>query len=229
MTRLVLLPGLDGTGDLFEPFVRELQGAPHQVVGYPTDRVLDYTGHEAHVRTKLPTDEDYVLLAESFSGPVGISIAASDPPGLRGLILCVTFAANPLPMLGGLGRLAATLPAVKLHPAIAGPWLHNGLASPELRRAQASVLSKVSAQAIRARVAALLAVDRGALLRKIQVPMLYMRARKDRLVPASASRKILELRPDVELAEFDAPHLLLQIEPQKCAAAVLDFIRRRCS
>jgi len=229
MTRLVLLPGIDGTGDLFEPFVRELRGTPHQVVGYPTDRVLDYAGHEAHVRAKLPADEDYVLLAESFSGPVGISIAASDPPRLRGLILCVTFAANPLPILGGMSRLVATLPAVKLHPAIAGPWLHGGRASPELRRAQASVLSKVSAQVVRARVAALLAVDRGALLRKIQVPMLYMRARNDRLVPASAGRRILELRPDVELAEFDAPHLLLQIEPEKCADTVLDFIRRRCS
>jgi len=229
MTRLVLLPGLDGTGDLFEPFVRELQGVPHQVVAYPTDRVLDYAGHEAHVRARLPTDEDYVLLAESFSGPVGIAIAASAPPRLRGLILCVSFAANPLPMLGGLSRLIAILPAIKLHPALAGPWLHGGRASAELRRALAAVLSKVSARVLRTRVAELLAVDRVAQLRKIEVPMLYMRARQDRLVPAAAGRKILELRPDVELVEFDAPHLLLQIEPAKCAAAVLDFMRRRCS
>jgi len=55
--------------------------------------------------------------------------------------------------------------------------------------------------------------------------MLYLRARDDRLVPASAGRAIQELRPDCEFIEIDAPHFLLQTEPKSCAAAVLAFAR----
>ena len=40
---LVLLPGLDGTGEQFEPLLRELPASLTPiVVRYPTDRVLGY-------------------------------------------------------------------------------------------------------------------------------------------------------------------------------------------
>jgi len=94
MTILVLLPGLDGTGELFAPFVGALTGIDTRVIAYPADRAMDYPEHEGFVRDKLPRDEDYFLLAESFSGPIGISIAATAPPRLRGLILCGTFASR---------------------------------------------------------------------------------------------------------------------------------------
>jgi hypothetical protein len=68
-------------------------------------------------------------------------------------------------------------------------------------------------------------VDYRPLLRRIEVPMLYLRARADRLIPVAAGRAILESRPDVELAEFDAPHFLLQTEPEACARAVEQFMK----
>jgi hypothetical protein len=51
------------------------------------------------VRAALPTRGRFVLLAESFSGPLAIRIAADPPSALVGLILCVTFARNPYPSL----------------------------------------------------------------------------------------------------------------------------------
>ena len=55
MTRtLILLPGMDGTGELFFPLTRAL-GAhiPTKIVRYP-NRPLDYREHEAFVREQLP-------------------------------------------------------------------------------------------------------------------------------------------------------------------------------
>jgi hypothetical protein len=46
------------------------------------------------------------------------------------------------------------------------------------------------------------------------------------LIPVSAGQSVFQLRPDAELAEFDAPHFLLQTEPRACAAAVMSFIQR---
>jgi len=226
LTALVLLPGLDGTGDLFAPFVAALDGVCTHIVGYPHDRAMGYAEHEAYARNELPADKDYVLLAESFSGPIGIAIAASKPAGLRGLILCASFASNPLPLFSPLSRLIGAFPAPRVPPSVAAPWLYAGRATPELRRAHAAAMAKVSARVLAARVAAILAVDQRAQLAGIDVPMLYLRAKEDRLVSDSVARAILRARPGTQFMEFDAPHFLLQTEPEACAAVTREFIQR---
>ena len=227
MTKLVLLPGLDGTGELFAPFVDALGGFPTQVIAYPPDRAMTYAEHEAYARDRLPTDEDFVLLAESFSGPIGISIAAAAPPRLKGLILCGTFASNPLPVFGPLSKIVNAAPALRVPTALTAPWLYAGRATPQLRRAHAQAMSHVAPSTIRARLAAILAVDYRTMLRRIEVPVFYMRALEDRLVPASAGRAIQKLRPDFEFTEIAAPHFMLQTEPEACVAAVMSFVHRR--
>ena len=225
--KLVLLPGLDGTGDLFAPFIAALDGNDAEVVRYPTDRAMDYAEHEAMARAQLPQD-DFVLLAESFSGPVGISISASPPPGLRGLVLCATFASNPFPMFKPLAGLMRMLAVPKLPSSIAARWLFPGRGTPELQCAFADTMRRVSRRALGGRIAAILSVDNRELLSRIAVPVLYLRANQDRVIPRAAGLAILNLRPDIALATFDAPHFLLQTEATACAAAVLDFARR-CS
>jgi pimeloyl-ACP methyl ester carboxylesterase len=224
--RLVLIPGLDGTGDLFASFVVAFGGVDTQIISYPPDRSMNYAEHEAHVRERLPNDGDYMLLAESFSGPVGIAIAASAPAGLKGLILCCSFASNPVPVFGPLGGLISMFPAMKIPPALMAPFLYGGHGTPALRRAHAQAMAKVSATTLRARVSAILAADCSALLSRVQVPMLYMQANADRLVPRSALRKIERIRPDIQVVEFDAPHFLLQTQPELAAASAASFINK---
>jgi hypothetical protein len=105
MVALVLLPGLDGTGLLFEDFVAALGSDVDVVVArYPTDRPLDYANLEQIARSFIPPNIPFVLLGESFSGPIALSIAASSPPGLLGVIMCCSFARNPYPCLLPLVR-----------------------------------------------------------------------------------------------------------------------------
>ena len=61
----VLLPGMDGSGALFDEFVSELQ-SKSIVISYP-DQPFGYEELEQHVRSRLPIDEPFMLLAESFS------------------------------------------------------------------------------------------------------------------------------------------------------------------
>jgi hypothetical protein len=86
MPQLIILPGLDGTGVRITPFLREMERVvPRAVIGYPPDRPMGYAELESLVRHSLPESERYVLLAESFSGPIAIRVAANPPPGLAGL------------------------------------------------------------------------------------------------------------------------------------------------
>jgi pimeloyl-[acyl-carrier protein] methyl ester esterase len=111
MANLVILPGLDGTGARFADFISAIAPAVDaRVIPFPTDEPLGYAQLETLVRRALPSDRRFVLLAESFSGPLAIRIGADPPRGLAGVILCGTFAKNPYPWLRLMRPLAVRLP-----------------------------------------------------------------------------------------------------------------------
>ena len=93
---VVLLPGLDGTGVLFRPF---LQACPEHVtpvvIDFPRDERLDYAELEQHVVDRLPTADRTVIVGESFSGPLALRVAARRPAGLIGVVLCASFVRPP--------------------------------------------------------------------------------------------------------------------------------------
>lgn len=88
----VLLPGLDGTGALFAPFLRAWNRRPPPVViDCPRERFLDYDGALDCVLARLPDSVPLVVVAESFSGPVGVALAVRLPERVRALVLCASF------------------------------------------------------------------------------------------------------------------------------------------
>jgi pimeloyl-ACP methyl ester carboxylesterase len=223
--RLVLLPGLDGTGRLLRNF-RDAIGAHTTtiLVSYPTVRMLDYAALEAFVRSRLPRRKPFVLLAESFSGPIAIGIAANRPAGLRGLILACSFARNPIPMLAPLGPLIRLLP-IRWAPVGLLAWPTLGrYATPTLRSELADALRRVSPSVIRKRLRLVVDVDVSPLLDRVAVPILYLRASEDRLVPRSGSYALAAM-PHVRFVEVEGPHFLLQANPSAAAAHVQEFLR----
>src|ERR1700677_2682366 len=95
-TALVLLPGLDGTGIQFRPLLPHLPKEIRPIVlSYPPDQALGYADLLPRVLSALPKDVPFVLLGESFSGPLAIMAAATRPSGLVVLILCATYIRNP--------------------------------------------------------------------------------------------------------------------------------------
>ncbi len=224
---VVLLPGMDGTGELFESFRRAFGSSVRVlVVRYPLDQPLDYLGLEQLVRTKLPRDEPLILVAESFSGPVAISIAAEKPSGLVGLVLCSTFAKTPRAGLVWLGPAVAWLP-VKLAPVRILSWLLMGRYETAALRAQLKAsLDQVSGAVLRARAKAVLSVDVTASLGTVTVPVLYLLASDDWVVPSTAASLISQVLPSVEVVPIRAPHFLLQIAAEDAVLALRSFAGR---
>lgn len=209
---------MDGTGELFGPFIAALGGEfDVRVVRYPPGHCGGYEGLEEIARAAIPRDQPYVLLGESFSGPIAISIAASAPGQLLGLVLCCTFARNPRP---ALAVLKPFLKAVPLNSLPAG-WL----VARQMRAAFERALDQVTTQALSARMRAVLDVDVCDRLESCGVPILYLRATRDRLVPRAAASLIASIKPATRVAEFDAPHFLLQTVPERAAREVGAFVR----
>jgi pimeloyl-ACP methyl ester carboxylesterase len=176
------------------------------------------------VLDNLPRDQPYVLLGESFSGPLALRIAARAPAGLVGLILCASFAKNPFAWLGWTRPLAAYLPVKSLPRWVRAPLMWGSLSPDRAPSQMERAMSGVSAAVIRQRIAALLAVDETSALELIRMPTLVLRATGDRVIPKAATRRIRNSLPQAQFLEINAPHLLLQTRPEECAAAVLRFL-----
>jgi pimeloyl-ACP methyl ester carboxylesterase len=220
----VLLPGMDGTGDLFAPFVEALgANVSVVVVRYPPDQALGYAGLETVARAALPVDRPYVLLGESFSGPIAVSIAATRPPMLRGLVLCGSFARNPQPLLKPFRAVLGRTPIAAVPMALVNGVLLGRFSTPALRASLRAALAQISQPAMQSRVDAVLTADVSTQLAAVVVPILYLRATHDRVVGAAAWRWILEVQPNAQTAAIEAPHLLLQAAPVAAARAVAAF------
>jgi sigma-B regulation protein RsbQ len=223
---LVLLPGLDGTGKLFSEFVNTLgSGVDSRIVAYPKDQPLGYDELETLVLAAMPRNQPFILLGESFSGPLAIRIAARAPAGLAALILCASFAKNPFPWLWWARPLAAYLPLKSLPRWVRAPLMWGSASAQRAPAQMERAIAGVAPSVIRRRIAALLAADESAALGLLRLPVLVLRARRDRVISRAATRWILQTLPSVQLAEIDGPHLLLQTRPAECAEAVCRFMR----
>ncbi len=216
---------MDGTGELFAPFVAALDGQLETlVIDYPREEPLGYDALEAFVRQRLPAKERFVLLGESFSGPIAISIAAKPPQNFAALVLCCTFASNPIGALSALNTIARFLPVERAPGFAMSHALMGSDATPELRAALERAMSSVSPQVIRARAAAVLCLRNSGKLALVDKPMLYLRARRDRVVPRKSGDEILRACEQAQLVEIDAPHFLLQTRAFEAIKAVSSFI-----
>jgi len=217
---------MDGTARLFHRFdaaLRAQAAIDTLSIAYPA-APLAYAALEAFVRERLPQDRPFVVLAESFSGPLGAALRADPPPGMRALVLCCSFVRNPRPMLAPLRHLLGlvpfgVMPGFALRQALLAPC-----STPQLQDELAAALAQVPPSVLRLRLRAVLETDASRSFARGTLPVLYLRARHDHLVPPANALQILRLAPGAQLADIAAPHMLLQAAPEAAAGAVAAFV-----
>jgi pimeloyl-[acyl-carrier protein] methyl ester esterase len=223
---LVLLPGMDGTGDLFAPLISRLsRGFTPQVVAYP-DNDASYDEHISEVRASLPTDHPYLLVAESYSGPVAVALAAEQPSGLTGVVLCASFLRCPSATLNRINRLLHMAPPVRVPTALVIPFVLGGYATTSLRRLISGSVRKVSPRTVLARLSNVARVDVSVSAKKVVVPCLYLRARSDRLVPSAAGEAVRKAIRSTQVVDLAGPHFLLQSNPAEAVNEIDKFVSR---
>jgi pimeloyl-ACP methyl ester carboxylesterase len=226
---IVLLSGLDGTGRLFGHLLATLpSNLKPIVVSYPNDLLNDYNELEIYATGKMPSNERLVLLAESFSGPVALNIAAKGQRNVVAVILVATFIQNPLHF--NFLRFQCFIGAPLFRLPIPRSFIRNlllGKDAPEILVGEFfDVLNSVNPRILAHRLRLILHANAKQALVKCPVPMLYLRATEDKVIKKRSLDVILRLRPDVESVSINAPHLLLQYAPLKASQVVVDFLQR---
>ncbi len=217
---IVLLPGMDGTGELLRPLAKRLSTyRPVHLIDYPVDRFLNYDQLVLYVKARLP-DDRFVILGESFSGPVAIEIAATESKA-AGLILASSFARHPLPTL--LAAFTGLLDLRWIPTSIIVAALMGSAATLEIKHKLRQVLAALPGDILRARAREVLRVDKLKRLDEITCPMLCLHGRSDRLVRKKFVDEIVAARPDCQVQLLDSPHMLLAIDADAAAAVIEAF------
>ena len=220
---IVLLPGLDGTGLLLQDFKAALERFyTVKLISYPVDDPLSYDELLPLIRAGLP-DGNFIVVGESFSGPLALRLAMDAPSGLRGIVLGASFARLDLQLKSALAGLVKFIPVHYIPSHILAFILLGRWATPDHRRHLTGALSRVSSKVLVARVEAVLNIDLVKDARRLALPLLYLRASADRLIPSSAVRSITSIAPTTIIQEIAAPHFLFQTAPTACADAIRRF------
>lgn len=222
--RLILLPGLNGDGELFAPLLAELPtDLQPLILPLPATGAQDHASLARVLRPQLEALEaPFVLLCESFSGALAhlLCCALDNPP--KGLILASSFLHRPrtlLPPAALVGRIRELL---------LKPWLIKAFclgtgAAPELVALIGRQLAQLPTPLLSARLETLRSMRPP--LATLTLPTLQLAARQDRLVSSAASHGVAHYCSDLQRIELDGPHFLLQREPRACAQAIAAFAR----
>jgi pimeloyl-[acyl-carrier protein] methyl ester esterase len=228
---LVLLPGLDGTGNLFASFLPELPPTVKVITAaFPSQRFLPYPELVSWLREIVPKDGPFAILAESYGTPLAVNFAATHPPNLTGIILTAGFISNPVRRWGPLPKLLARPLFFRFRPP---DFLHEyftvGSHAPEsLKLALRRTVRSLNAEVLAKRARATIDCDAREEIRQVKVPLLYLQATEDRLVGSDCLDEIKRLHPETISLSIRAPHLLLQREPRIAASAIIGFLNEHC-
>jgi pimeloyl-ACP methyl ester carboxylesterase len=85
-------------------------------------------------------------------------------------------------------------------------------------------MSTLASAVMQARLKAVLQVDVSDRLGRLKMPVLYLRALVDKVVPRRSSKWLGDRLPRMKIVEIKAPHFLLKVCPQAAAEVVDAFI-----
>jgi len=105
-TRIILLPGLDGTGTLFKPLLEEIHNQRSiEIIRYPVNEALTYNELTSLVEEVIKNKSSIYLIAESFSGPIALKLLNNHKNKIKGIILVASFITTPRKYLLNISKL----------------------------------------------------------------------------------------------------------------------------
>ena len=219
--RLVLLPGLNGSSTLFTPLIETLTGIECWPLSLPALGPQDYSSLADALSRQLGTTP-FVLLGESFSGPLAYQLALRTPTGLRGVIFAASFLSRPNPAMALLAHLPIPRPLATLPSLLRVLCLGKTADEYILQRVQREI-RRLDQRLLHARMKTLASLQ--APRQPMELPCLHLWPQQDRLVAYSAAEGLAQVCRNIHQMRLDGPHFILQARPKACAGAITAFMQ----
>lgn len=220
--KVILLPGLDGTGLLFN----ELLAFLPDDVDYDVVVLDELVGnsiieHAQMLASRYDDSEELLVVAESFSGRLAYELALLIPQQIKHLIFVASFISRPI----GIASIAHYLPSFALTDKPLNRFMLKLLGFANLCRdkqlnAVFKSLSIAEFSNLRWRLRQISKMRK--VTRKLSVGATYIRPSKEYLVGINAVNHIEETFQSFDMRVLDGGHFIAQYQPQQCAQIILE-------
>ncbi|HEY0714991.1 MAG TPA: alpha/beta hydrolase [Polyangia bacterium] len=216
---LILLPGLDGTAALFDPFLAAAPSAfSMRPLPLPNDRPRNYRELADWVLTQLPAGP-IALVAESFSGPLALMVA-DRCERVTSVVLCASFVEPPV--AGVFGRIPKLFWKRPPPAALVRFFLAGG--DRVLGEVVGRTIGALDPEITAARIEAVLSVNVTAELARYTRPLMFLDATQDRIIRSRAHQRARNIKPSAHFVQIEGPHLILQTRPVEAWRHIEPFL-----
>lgn len=223
-TKLLLLPGMDGSGELFDwliPFLED-NFEIHNIC-YPKDIDQSYDNLTCWLY-EIIKDEEVFVLGESFSGPIAITLAAKSNSKIKGLILVSSFANPPISPI--MLRLVSLINFEYI------PFFMKKLALLGFKRIFGTkekfklVMHQVAPELISSRIMEVANCSKYLAQTKIDLPLLILEPEIDLFSNSQSIIQRCVSKRNLVYKSVKSPHMLLQTNPEFAANEIIAFARK---
>lgn len=217
------LPGMHGDASLFPPLAEYFHDESVELVEYPQNISQDYKSLEKWLSEHLDWSQPRVLIAESFSGPLALQIAAKFPQSVKAIVLAASFCAAPTnPSLA----LLPLRPLMMLRPPCS--TIRHFLCGDSLDDAKVKALQKtvinIPAKVLSQRVRTMLTLEAADCPSLPHIPMLILQAQYDNIISWDAQNQLSTHYEHATVHWLETPHLILQTAPAECHSFIREFL-----
>lgn len=222
--KIVLLPGLDGTGLLFKPLIATLpSNIDTLIITYPPNIALTYQELVEFVINQLPK-EDYLLVGESFSGPIVYQVALHSTKYLKSVVFVATFLSNPRPHIPNLFgflpvHFVSTLPTPILKSLFLGSTVDN-----QTIKLFKQAIGEVAPNVLTFRLREIFKLSPKH-FPSCHLRAIYIQAINDKFISNNNVSIFKQVFKDFHLFKVMGTHFILQANPEACAKIVMNEIR----
>ena len=216
---IILLPGLDGTGLLFDKLTENLpENVNTEVISYESLEGVTYAEQGAELAKRFE-DTDIYIVAESYSGRVAYEIYKLLGSRVKGIVFLASFITAP----SLLSKLAGFLPVSLL----SANYLSNKLlylfgfslmGGKTLVYPVFTSLQTAKKRKLKLRLRNIAGLSKQQCL--LDCPVTYIRPSRDLLVSASAVKYLASMCSSFSQVEIEGGHFIAQSNPVACAKVI---------
>jgi pimeloyl-ACP methyl ester carboxylesterase len=213
--KVVLLPGMDGTGILFEPFIEH---APPDIeittIQLMQSENYSYEDQAKYVMSQIG-DDPVTLVAESYSGMVAYNMLKLGCKNIEHVVFAASFICLPSKLAKFANYFPIALAKSRLVPkALMGQILFGKFTSPSLINYFYSALSMASGTTLSHRLHQIAELKEPEY--KISTPCTYIKPSNDIVVSKSAVTAFHKVCSNLIIHEVAGTHFVLQTNPKSC-------------
>ncbi len=221
--KLVFLPGLDGTGLLFNRLIDALP-KDLSIEIFSLDEIAGDTYYEqANELAKRFENENIIIVAESYSGRIAYELCGILGNKIKGIVFLASFISSP----SLISKLAGYLPLLFIKPLVITKFIVNLIGfNGSGRKAEIDSifhsLQKCNKTKIKSRLRNISKLTKPDVVYK--QPVTYIKPHNDYLVSGGAVRVLQDIFVNLNVVTVQGGHFIAQSNPEECSKIVCSSI-----